>query len=231
MIQKTLTISLIFPAIFLSACQSSPAAVTTTTTPPATSSTTDSSTAKTTVTATAVPLTTTSPMQTEAPKKGDTIATIETSQGTIKLKLFSELAPETVKNFSELAKAGKYNNVPFHRVIEGFMIQTGDFTAKNGTGGYSYKGPDTTIDDEFDSALVHLKGTLSMANAGPNTNGSQFFIVTAESGVDYLNNNYSIFGQVFEGQDIVDAISKVKRDRSDKPLDPVLMKKVTVSTF
>lgn len=220
-IQKTLAVSLIFPAIFLSACQPKPA----------TTTTSNSSSASIAITATPATPVTNSSMQTEAPKKGDQIAIIETDQGTIKLKLFPEIAPETVKNFTELAKAGKYDNVPFHRVIEGFMIQTGDFTNKNGTGGYSYKGVGTNINDEVSPDLVHLKGTVSMANAGPNTNGSQFFIVTADSGVAYLNNHYSVFGQVYEGQDVADAISKVKTGPSDNPLTPVIMKKVTVSTF
>ena len=99
-------------------------------------------------------------MQTQPPQKGDTIATIETTKGTIKFKLFTDLAPETTKNFIELAKSGKYDNVPFHRIISDFMIQTGDFNKKNGTGGYSYKGPGTTIKDEVTSKLVHLNGTV-----------------------------------------------------------------------
>ena len=217
-LHKTLAVSLILPTLFLSACQPSKPKVTAT----------PDTIVKTTA---AVPVTTTSTMQTEAPKKGDQIVTIETDKGTIKFKLFPTAAPETVKNFTELAKTGKYDNVPFHRVIEGFMIQTGDFTNKNGTGGYSYKGPKTQINDEFTPDLVHVKGTVSMANSGPNTNGSQFFIVTADKGVSYLNNHYSVFGQVFEGQDIVDAISKVKTGPNDKPVEPINMKKVTVSTF
>jgi cyclophilin family peptidyl-prolyl cis-trans isomerase len=217
-IQKTLAVSLIFPAIFLSACQPKPA-----------STTVDSS--ATPINNTVSTPVTTSSMQTEAPKKGDMVATIETDQGTIKLRLFPDQAPETVKNFTELAKSGKYDNVPFHRVIEGFMIQTGDFTNKNGTGGYSYKGPGTKIDDEFSPDLTNIKGAVSMANAGPNTNGSQFFIVTADGGVAYLNNHYSVFGQVYEGQDVADSISKVKTGPSDNPLTPVMMKKVTISTL
>jgi cyclophilin family peptidyl-prolyl cis-trans isomerase len=173
----------------------------------------------------------TTPEQLQGPQKGDTVATIETDLGIIKFKLFTDKAPETSKNFIELAKAGKFNNVPFHRVIEGFMIQTGDFTNKNGTGGYSYKGPGTNIDNEISPSLKHLKGTVSMANAGPNTNGSQFFIVTADKGTPYLDGSYSVFGQVYEGQDVADAISKVKTGAMDKPVQEVDMKNVTISTY
>lgn len=170
-------------------------------------------------------------MQTQPPQKGDTIATIETTKGTIKIKLFTDLAPETTKNFIELAKSGKYDNVPFHRIINDFMIQTGDFDKKNGTGGYSYKGPGTKINDEISAKLVHLNGTVSMANAGPNTNGSQFFIVSSKRNNSYLNGHYSVFGQVFEGQDIVDELANVDTDLNDKPLQEMLMKKVTISTY
>ncbi len=176
-------------------------------------------------------LTTTPSMQSQTTKAGDTIASVETDKGTIKFKIFSEQVPEIAKNFIELAKAGKYDNVPFHRVIEGFMIQTGDFTNQNGTGGYSYKGPDTELDDQIDRGLSHIKGAVSMANAGPNTNGSQFFIVTGDQGATYLDGKYSLFGQVIEGQDIADSISKVPTGQMDNPLTPVMMKKVTISTI
>jgi cyclophilin family peptidyl-prolyl cis-trans isomerase len=171
------------------------------------------------------------PMQLQPPKAGDTIVTLETDKGTIKFKIFTDQVPEISKNFLELAKAGKYDGVPFHRVIEGFMIQTGDFTNQNGTGGHSYQGPGTEIEDEFSADLKHYKGTVSMANAGPNTNGSQFFIVTAAQGTPHLNNKHSVFGQVIEGQDIAEAISKVETAPGDKPLAPITIKKVTISTF
>lgn len=170
-------------------------------------------------------------MQLQPPQTGDTVATIETSMGTIKIRLFANLVPETVKNFTTLAKEGKYENVPFHRVINDFMIQTGDFSKKNGSGGYSYKGPDTTINDEFSNELKHYNGTVSMANRGPNTNGSQFFIVSSQRDNSYLNNHYSVFGQVYEGQDIVDKIADVDTDMSDKPLKEVTIKKISISTF
>jgi peptidyl-prolyl cis-trans isomerase B (cyclophilin B) len=170
-------------------------------------------------------------MQTAGPNSGDTIVTLETDKGSIKIKLFTEEVPETTKNFIELSKAGKYDGVPFHRIIDDFMIQTGDFTAQNGTGGHSYKGPGTMIEDEFSSKLKHLKGTLSMANGGPNTNGSQFFIVTAEEGTPHLNNLHSVFGQVFEGQDVVDAISTVETGFQDKPLSPLSIKSIEIDEY
>jgi len=171
------------------------------------------------------------PMQLQPAKSGDTVATLETNKGNIKFKVFTEQVPEISKNFIELAKAGKYDGVPFHRVIEDFMIQTGDFTNQNGTGGHSYKGPDTSIEDEFSADLKHYKGAVSMANAGPNTNGSQFFVVTAAQGTQFLNNKHSVFGQVLEGQDVAEAISKVDTTPGDKPVSPVIIKKVTISTF
>lgn len=220
---KALVFTFIVPAMALTACQQ-----------PATTTKNDSygigSQATNTTTTTSKPVTTNS-MQMEAPKAGDTIATVETDKGTIKFKLFTKEAPETAKNFMELAKEGKYDNVPFHRVISGFMIQTGDFTNKNGTGGHSYKGPGTKINDEFSPELKNYKGTVSMANSGPNTNGSQFFIVTGASDMSYLNNHYSVFGQVFEGQDVADAISNVQTGPSDNPLSPLNIKKVTISTL
>lgn len=170
-------------------------------------------------------------IQTEAPAAGDTVAILDTDQGTIKLKLFTELAPETTKNFIELANSGKYNGVPFHRVIEGFMIQTGDFTRGDGRGGHSYLGPDTTIADEFSSSLKNLRGAVSMANSGPNSNGSQFFIVTAADGTPWLDNRHSVFGQVYEGLDVAEAISRLPRNALDAPLEPVTIKSVTISTL
>lgn len=170
-------------------------------------------------------------MQTEMPTAGDTVATIETDKGTIKVKLFTNEVPETTKNFIELAKAGKYDGVPFHRVIEGLMIQTGDFTKQNGTGGYSYKGPGTVINDEFSKNLQHLKGTLSMANSGPNSGGSQFFIVTADQGTPHLNFRHSVFGQVFEGQNIADEISRAATDDNDTPKSPITIKTIAISEY
>ena len=166
--------------------------------------------------------------QTEAPKKGDTIATITTTEGVIKAKIFTNELPEISKNFIELSKDGKYDGSTFHRVIEDFMIQGGDFTKGDGTGGHSYKGPGTKIDDEFSDKLSHIKGALSMANAGPDTNGSQFFIVHAES-TEWLNGKHAVFGQVFEGMDIVNKIATTKVGFMDKPEKKMEIKKIEIS--
>lgn len=169
-------------------------------------------------------------IQESKPTKGDKVAFIETNVGTIKVKLFPEQTPETVKNFEELAKAGKYKDVIFHRVISDFMIQTGDFENHNGTGGYSYKGEGTKINDEFHNDLSHIKGALSMANAGPNTNGSQFFIVQAEQ-TSWLDGKHSVFGQTYEGIDIVDQIAGVATGVGDKPVEDIVIKNIEVTTF
>jgi cyclophilin family peptidyl-prolyl cis-trans isomerase len=149
--------------------------------------------------------------------------TVETTLGTIVFETYDADAPKTVKNFVDLANKGFYNGVIFHRVIPGFMIQGGD-PSGNGTGGPGYQ-----FEDELNPATASYKegykrGVVAMANAGPNTNGSQFFIMQA----DYpLPNSYSIFGKVVSGQDVVDKIAATPRDRSDKPLTPVTMKKVS----
>ena len=165
------------------------------------------------------------------PEKGDTIATIKTNKGVIKMLLYTNQAPETTKNFIELAKAKKYDGVIFHRVINDFMIQTGDFENQNGTGGYTYQGPGTLIKDEFGPGLKHLRGAVSMANAGPNTGGSQFFIVQKSDGTDWLNGKHSIFGFVYEGMDVVDAIAAVEADAGNKPLSDIKMEDVAISVF
>ncbi len=149
------------------------------------------------------------------------IAEIETTLGTIKIELFAKEAPDTVKNFITLAEKGYYDGVIFHRVIPGFMIQGGDPT---GTG---RGGPGYTIIDEFHPKLRHGKaGMLSMANAGPDTGGSQFFITLAAT--PHLDDRHAIFGQVIEGQDVVKKIGDVPRDRGDRPNTPVAMKKVKI---
>lgn len=169
-------------------------------------------------------------MQT-TPAAGDTIATLKTNKGEIKMLLFTEEAPETTKNFIELAKAGKYDDTIFHRVIDNFMIQGGDFENRNGTGGYSYKGPGTYLQDEFGEGLTHLRGAVSMANAGPNTGGSQFFIVNAAEGTAWLNGAHAIFGFVYEGMDVVDAIAKVNKSSMDRPNEDMVIEKVEISQF
>jgi len=146
---------------------------------------------------------------------------IETSMGTIEGELYDDKAPQTVDNFIKLSKKGFYDGLIFHRVIPDFMIQTGDPTG-TGTGGPGYE-----FRDEFNAKLHHDKpGMLSMANSGPNTNGSQFFIT--EVPTPWLDNKHSIFGQVTKGMDIVKAIAHAPRDADDKPLTTITMKKVTV---
>ncbi len=146
---------------------------------------------------------------------------IETTLGDIEVELFSADAPKTVENFVTLAKKGFYDGIIFHRVIPDFMIQTGDPTG-TGTGGPGYK-----FNDEFSPKLRHDKaGTLSMANSGPNTNGSQFFIT--DTATPWLDKKHSVFGQVTKGMDIVHKIANAPRDSSDKPKTTIAMKKVTV---
>lgn len=148
-------------------------------------------------------------------------ATFDTSMGTFKIELFNDLAPNTVKNFTDLAQKGFYNGIIFHRVIESFMIQ-GGCPQGNGTGGPGYK-----IKDEFGKGLAHDKpGILSMANAGPDTGGSQFFITLVPT--PWLDGKHAIFGQVVEGMDIVEKIGKTPTDSRDRPLQKVVINKVTI---
>ncbi|HMQ03472.1 MAG TPA: peptidylprolyl isomerase [Pyrinomonadaceae bacterium] len=154
-------------------------------------------------------------------------AVIETTKGTIKFELLEQEAPKTTENFRLLSERNYYDGVIFHRVIPNFMIQGGDPLGE-GYGGESAWGGkfDDEIDRESDLyAGVYEKGTVAMANAGPNTNGSQFFIMH----VDYpLPPNYSKFGRVLEGQDVVDSIATVERNPNDKPLEPVVMNRVYI---
>jgi cyclophilin family peptidyl-prolyl cis-trans isomerase len=165
------------------------------------------------------------------PKAGDKVATLETSMGTIKFKLFTSQVPEMTKNFETLANEGKYTNVPFHRVIQDFMIQTGDFNNKNGSGGYSYKGPGTDLNDEIVPELKHLYGTVAMANRGPNTNGSQFYIVTNKNGTPGLDGGYTIFGQVYEGMDVALQIVALQTPGGEAPTKEVLIKTAAVEVL
>ena len=178
-------------------------------------------------------------------------ATIKTNQGDIKLQLFPDQAPKTVKNFVELAKQGYYKGVIFHRVIPDFMIQGGDPTG-TGAGGESIYGQ--AFEDEFSEELFNFKGALSMANAGPNTNGSQFFIVTNENvpadmvgqmkaagypdeviaryqegGTPWLDFHHTVFGQVIEGMDVAQKISQVKPDFRDRPEEDVVIEDVEIA--
>jgi cyclophilin family peptidyl-prolyl cis-trans isomerase len=148
-------------------------------------------------------------------------ATIETTKGTIVIELYQDKAPKTVENFVTLVRKGFYNGLKFHRVIPGFMIQTGD-PRGDGTGGPGY-----TFEDEFAPGLGHDgPGVVSMANSGPNTNGSQFFITLAAT--PWLDGRHAIFGRVVEGQVVVEQIVAVERDGRDRPLQDILMKQVTI---
>ena len=154
-------------------------------------------------------------------KSSSTIVLLETSEGNITIELYDDM-PLTAGNFKKLVEQGFYDGVIFHRVIPGFMIQGGDPT---GTG---RGGPGYTIKDEFTHAggNKNVRGTISMANAGPNTGGSQFFINVADN--NFLNTKHPAFGKVIEGMDVVDKIVNTPRDRSDKPLKDVTIIKATI---
>ncbi len=189
--------------------------------------------------------------QTKAPAKKDTTAIMKTNMGDIKVKFFPNEAPKAVENFITHAKNGYYNGIKFHRVINQFMIQGGDPTA-TGRGGESiWNAP---FEDEFSDKLHNIRGALSMANSGPNTNGSQFFIVqkgpfTDEEmqffekngfdmklieeyrkigGTPWLDNRHTVFGHVIEGMDVVDKIAAVGVDENSKPLSDVVIESITV---
>ena len=191
-------------------------------------------------------------IQLSAPQKGDTLAVMHTNMGDIKIKLFPEKAPKTVENFVTHSKNGYYNGLKFHRVINDFMIQGGD---PKGTGGESIWGG--SFSDEFDPELHNLRGALSMANSGPDTNGSQFFIVQAREvpsnmleqmrdledngfpaditaayealgGTPWLDFRHTVFGQVTEGMDVVDAIAAVETV-NDVPRSDVIIESIEVT--
>jgi peptidyl-prolyl cis-trans isomerase A (cyclophilin A) len=172
-----------------------------------------------------------------ADKKGPVYATLKTTMGDIVIELFADKAPKTVANFIDLASGTKewtdpktgekvkrplYNGTIFHRVIPGFMIQGGD-PLGNGTGGPGYR-----FEDEFHPELKHTKsGILSMANAGPNTNGSQFFITLKAT--PWLDGKHSVFGEVIKGQKVIDAIAQVGRDFRDKPMKDIMIQEVIIT--
>ena len=184
--------------------------------------------------------------QRQLPAPGDTTVTMVTTMGDIRIRLFPDEAPKAVENFLTHAKNGYYNGLIFHRVIRDFMIQGGDPTS-TGMGGESIWGD--AFEDEFTSKLHNLRGALSMANAGPGTNGSQFFLVQASSapeamldqmkdlpdyfpaeaaadyaeigGTPWLDYHHTVFGQVYDGMDVVDAIAGVEVNGNDKPLTDV----------
>ena len=166
-------------------------------------------------------------MQLQKPQAGEQIVVFETNMGTMKARLFPDLVPETYKNFVFHVEEGNYDNTIFHRVIDDFMVQGGDIEGLNGIGGYSYKGPGTTIAEEFNRDLRHHKGALSMARTSmPNSTGSQFFIVENAAGTPFLDDQYSVFGQVFEGLEVIDKIADSETDAMDKPLKEVVLTKV-----
>ena len=192
-------------------------------------------------------------LQLKAPDKGDTVAIMHTTMGDIKIKLFPDKTPKTFENFTTHAKNGYYNGLIFHRVIKDFMIQGGD-PMGTGIGGESIWG--TKFEDEFSPELHNIRGALSMANAGPNTNGSQFFIVQANTvpqnmldqmedlpdafppecakayadmgGTPWLDYRHSVFGQVYEGMDTVDASANVKTGAGDKPIVAVEIENIEI---
>ena len=146
-------------------------------------------------------------------------ATIQTTEGTMTAQLLPAEAPKTVNNFVFLAREEFYDGVPFHRVMKGFMVQTGDPTG-TGSGGPGYRFADEPIRSDYEP------GTLAMANSGPNTNGSQFFITVTDT--SWLTGKHTIFGEVVEGYDVVEKISKVSRDGMDRPKTPVVLESVTI---
>ena len=195
--------------------------------------------------------------QTNKPAVGDTVAVMHTNMGDISIKLFVNEVPRATENFITHAKNGYYNGLIFHRVIKDFMIQGGDPTG-TGMGGESIWG--VPFADEFDVDLHNLRGALSMANAGPNTNGSQFFIVQADTvpanmlsqmkqigpdnfpddiiedyaalgGTPWLDFRHSVFGQVFDGMDVVDKIANVKTVINDKPESDVVIESIEIKTL
>ena len=192
-------------------------------------------------------------IQLSTPQKGDPLAVMHTKMGDIKIKLFPEKAPKTVENFVTHSKNGYYNGLKFHRVINDFMIQGGD-PRGNGTGGESIWGG--SFPDEFDPELHNLRGALSMANSGPNTNGSQFFIVQAREvpanmleqmrdledngfpaditaayaelgGTPWLDFRHTVFGQVTDGMDVVDKIAAVETN-NDVPCEDVILSSIDI---
>jgi len=152
------------------------------------------------------------------------VAKFQTNMGNFDIELYPREVPKTVENFVGLAMKNYYNGITFHRIIDNFMIQGGDPTG-TGMGGESYWGGEFA--DEFSPNLLHdVPGVLSMANAGPNTNGSQFFIILVPT--PWLNGKHSVFGKVFQGLDVVQKIGKVRTNASDKPIESVVIQKLSI---
>lgn len=155
-------------------------------------------------------------------------AVLETNLGTVEIELFTDKTPETTQNFITLAEKGFFDGTKFHRVIAGFMIQGGDPLSKDDSQKYLWGtgGPGYEIKDEFVKDLSNVRGTISMANHGPNTGGSQFFINVVDN--TFLDFKHAVFGKVTKGMDIVDKIGNADTDSQDKPLDDVVVAKVTI---
>ncbi|TAJ15318.1 peptidylprolyl isomerase [Patescibacteria group bacterium] len=155
-------------------------------------------------------------------------ATLNTNQGAIVIEFFGDDAPNTVENFKKLAESGYYNGTKFHRVIPGFMVQGGDpFTKDDSLSGkWGTGGPGYTFEDEIHANNKNDIGTISMANAGPNTNGSQFFINVANN--NFLDPKHTVFGKVVSGMEVVKAIETTKTGEGDKPLSPMIIESVTI---
>ncbi|MBE3570354.1 MAG: peptidylprolyl isomerase [Bacillales bacterium] len=192
------------------------------------------------------------PQLTNQVAENEIVVEMKTNKGSMKIKLFPEYAPKTVENFITHSKNGYYNGLIFHRVIRDFMIQGGD-PKGNGTGGESIYGK--PFEDEFSPNLFNIRGAMSMANAGPNTNGSQFFIVQNQNidpgfreqmekagypkeimdvymekgGTPWLDFRHTVFGQVLEGMDVVDEIANVETDQQDRPLEDVIIETILVA--
>ncbi len=160
-------------------------------------------------------------------KNMDYIITLQTTKGDIQFKTYSSDAPNTVQNFVDLANKNFYNGVIFHRVIDGFMIQGGDPTG-TGTGGPGYSFNDEINPNSEIYKQGYIKGVVAMANSGPNTQGSQFFIMVEDNPLPPL---YTIFGQVISGQEVADLISKTPRDSRDKPLEDIVIKNVLIENI
>ncbi|MFD1927567.1 peptidylprolyl isomerase [Sporosarcina siberiensis] len=191
------------------------------------------------------------PQLTKEVAANEALIVMNTTMGPIKFKLFPEIAPKTVKNFLTHAENGYYDGIIFHRIIEDFMIQGGDPTG-TGMGGESIYGD--SFEDEFSTKAFNLRGALSMANAGPGTNGSQFFIVQASSlpkgtgkqlekagfpveictayeelgGTPHLDHKHTVFGHVIEGMDVVDKMAAVKKGRQDKPVEDISIESIEI---
>ena len=166
---------------------------------------------------------------TREPEKGETVAIIHTSMGDISMRFLDEIAPLATNSFIALADAGRYDKTIFHRVINNFMIQAGDYTNFNGTGGASAYG--TEFDNEVSEYASNVRGSVAMANAGPDTNGSQFYINQCPNDNTYLDGGYTVFGWVYEGMDVVDAIASVATDGMDKPLDDVVIEYIEILEY